>query len=529
MQILSAIIVVWKRSEMSLVDENSGIKNVLIVGGGTAGWLTATILASRFYNNPKQSIKIHLVEAPGIPILGVGEGTWPGMRNTLYNAGIKETDFLKFCSASFKQASKFVGWRTGHDDDFYYHPFDSPEIVDGKNLAEYWSDSGTRSSFSSMCCVQETLCEQHLSPKLKTSRDYTGATNYGYHLDAGKFSEFLRKHCIENMGVELTLDRVTSVQPYPNGDVASVVTESSGTLEADLFVDCTGFRSLLLGEHLGVDFIDKSDVFPINSALAVRVPYDAGSPVKSPTISTARKAGWIWDIGLSHRRGIGYVYSDKHVSHEAAQQDLQDYLGVDTFVMQTLSPRRLAIRPGYRKEFWKNNCVAIGLSAGFLEPLEATAMMLIESSANVVADILAKEPGNLQQATKTFNARFQYRWERIIDFLKLHYILSERPEPFWREAASKEGLSERLKNDLLAWRSQTSLREDFDNIDEMFPAASYQYVLYGMGFKPEDNSNSKLVCENNWLQEGFESVSAKAHLLSSKLVSNRDMLDFLKR
>ena len=528
MRTLSVTIAAWKLSDMPQLADEKLISNILIVGGGTAGWLTATILASRFHNRPGQKINIRLVEAPGIPIVGVGEGTWPGMRTTLRNAGIKETDFLKFCSASFKQASKFVGWRTGHDDDFYYHPFDLPETVGGKSLAEYWPDSETGASFSEMCCVQEMLCEQDLSPKLKASRDYAGVTNYGYHLDAGKFSEFLRKRCVETMGVELTLDRVTSVKAHPNGNISSVETESSGVVEADLFVDCTGFRSLLLGKHLGVDFIDKSDIFPINSALAVRLPYDDGAPVRSPTISTAQKAGWIWDIGLSHRRGVGYVYSDKHTSHEAAQQELQDYLGVDTEMMQALSPRRLPINPGYRQEFWKNNCVAIGLSAGFLEPLEATAMMLIESSANMVADIVAKQQGDLRQEAETFNARLRYRWERIIDFLKLHYVLSERPEPFWREAASKDGLSERLQNDLLTWKSKRSLEDEFENVDEMFPAASYQYVLYGMGFKPGKSPQSTPVCENDTVQEGFENVRAKAKLLSSKLVSNRDMLDLLK-
>lgn len=513
---------------MSMAANTQVVKDIVIVGGGTAGWLTATILASRLKKQYSKGVNIRLVEAPGIPIVGLGEGTWPSLRTTLRGAGIKEADFLKYCSASFKQASKFVGWRTGDDDDFYYHPFDLPETNEGENLAGSWLDGKKEESFSMMCCVQETICEQHLSPKLKTSRGYAGVTNYGYHLDAGKFSEFLREHCTKNMGVDLTLDRVVSINSDENGNISSVKTEDSGPLTADLFIDCTGFRSLLLGEHLGVGFVDKSDVFPINSAIAVRVPHDPDAPVKSPTISTAQEAGWIWDIGLSHRRGVGYVYSDNHISHENAYNQLQTYLGLDDEVMANLTTKRLPIRPGYRNKFWQKNCVAIGLSAGFLEPLEATAIMLIETSANMIVDVLLSNEATFERNAERFNARLHYRWNCIIDFLKLHYVLSERPESFWRAAASEKTMSDRLKNDLELWKVTIPLNDDFQHTDNVFPAASYQYVLYGMGRYSQVKLEKDLVEKTSSFRKAFEDIERQAMYLSSKLVTNRDILDLIK-
>ena len=509
---------------MSKADTSDSITNILIVGGGTAGWLTATILASQLNQSRDSTINISLIEAPGIPIVGVGEGTWPSMRMTLRNAGIKEADFLKFCSASFKQGSKFVGWRNGEPDDFYYHPFELPVGNDGNDLSEEWWKRERKASFSKACCVQETLCELHLSPKLKTSRDYAGIMNYGYHLDAGKFSEFLRDHCTENLNVALTLDRVRSINSDEKGHISSVQTENSGRISADLFIDCTGFRSLLLGQHMRVGLIDKSDVFPINSALAVRIPYAENAPVKSPTLSTAQEAGWIWDIGLSHRRGVGYVYCDKYISREKAQKQLQAYLGIDDEVMAGLSPKHLNIRSGYRTSFWVNNCVAIGLSAGFLEPLEATAMMLIENSAHMVAASV-KTQQDFDTASDSFNVQLHKQWDSIIDFLKLHYALSNRPEPFWQDVSAEKTISKRLRTNLKKWQADFSTQASFNEVDDVFPNASYQYVLHGMNFHVKrDIKPTKITCES---EKVFEEIERNASRLASKLLTNREMLDLI--
>jgi len=499
------------------------IKSILIVGGGTAGWLTASILAAKHQHS---DLSITLIEAPGIPIIGVGEGTWPSMRSTLHSVGIKESDFIKECDASFKQGSKFVAWHTGEAQDYYYHPFDLPRDFSTVNLAQHWVNTQPELSFSKLSCVQEHLCETGLSPKLKHSSDYSGVSNYGYHLNAGKFSEFLKKHCLNNLGVKLILDTVTQVASHQSGecagDIAYVKTEMSGDLHADLFIDCTGFRSLLLGEHCGIKFIDKSQQFPINSALAVQVPYQEDQAITSATVSTAQQAGWIWDIGLSSRRGVGHVFSDHHTNEDQALKDLQNYVGLDDKTFEELSPRRIPIKPGYREKFWHKNCVGVGLSAGFLEPLEASAMMLIETSASMIADLMPTTRGAMDVVSSRFNRRSDYRWQRIIDFLKLHYHLSQRQEAFWRDAASPDHVSDRLKEDLELWKYQAPWKAEFDSLEEAFPSASYQYVLYGMGFKTQGRETTL-----DGAAEAINSVAHEARLLRSKLETNRDILSLI--
>lgn len=504
------------------------LTSILIVGGGTAGWITAAIIAAKHRMRCSQddapSIQVSLIEAPDIPTIGVGEGTWPGMRSTLKKIGIKESDFLKECSASFKQGSMFVGWRNGQPDDYYYHPFEMPQGYMEGNLSQYWVDAKPNMSFSKMACVQESICEKNLSPKLRSSGDYAGVVNYGYHLDAGKFSEFLKRHCIEKLGVQLVSDKVVAVVESACGDIDSVKTARSGNLTADLFVDCSGFKSLLLAEHFNIEFIDKSDAFPINSALAVQLPYEGEEAIKSVTVSTAQEAGWIWDIGLSSRRGVGYVFSDKYITKDQAASQLQSYLGLADEKFSELSKRSIPIKPGYREKFWHKNCVAVGLSAGFLEPLEASAIMLIEVSANMIADQMPVNRTAMDTVAKRFNRRTRYRWERIIDFLKLHYTLSERPEPFWRDSSCDSSLSERLIEDLALWRHQTPWKVDFDSVDEVFPVASYQYVLYGMGFETLPSARAPAAGFVEFSQKALGDVQRASGLLLPKVETNRVML-----
>lgn len=504
------------------------INSILVVGGGTAGWITAAIIAAKHHSDDANAgVHVTLIEAPDIPTIGVGEGTWPSMRATLRSIGVKESDFLKECQASFKQGSKFVGWKNGSAEDAYYHPFELPQGFLEVNLAQYWIDQQPAMSFSKMACVQEAICEQNLSPKLRSTGDFAGVVNYGYHLNAGKFAEYIKKHCIEKLGVRLVYDKVTEVVADDSGDIEHVLTEQSGALGADLFVDCTGFKSLLLGQHFGIELHDLSADFPINTALATQVAYRQSEPVKSVTISTAQPAGWVWDIGLSSRRGVGYVYSDSHSTSETATRQLQSYLGLDDKSFAELELRKLKINPGYRKKFWHKNCVAVGLSAGFLEPLEASAIMLIEVSAKMIADQLPSTRSAMDTVAKRFNRRNQFRWQRIVDFLKLHYALSNRPEPFWRDAADKQTLSERLREDLELWADQAPWKADFDSLDEAFPVASYQYILYGMGFKARRNHRPYSAAHIELAHRALEDVNRASGLLIPKIESNRTLLDLI--
>ena len=463
---------------------NQRIKNIIIVGGGAAGWISAGRIAAMHAQDPACGISVTLVESPTAGIIGVGEGTWPTMRSTLMKMGISETDFMRECDATFKQGAKFAKWVDGSAADFYYHPLMLPQGFGQLDLAPYWQAGYSHQSFSDTVCFQEQVCEHGLAPKMITSAEYASVANYAYHLDAGKFVAFLSRHCIGKLGVKHVLGDVSAVRGADNGDIAAVITEQQGDIPGDLFVDCTGFSALLLGKHLEVPFVDKSDVLFIDRALALQVPYEhEEAPIASHTISTAQAAGWIWDIGLVNRRGIGYVYSSRHTSDEQAEATLRDYIGPAS---NTLSARKIAIQSGHRKLFWKNNCVAVGLAAGFLEPLEASALVLVELSAEMLAEQMPATRDTMDIVAKRFNETFLYRWDRIIDFLKLHYILSKRTDhAFWPDNRAPDTIPDSLKELMRLWRYRSPGNCDFTSNNEVFPAASYQYVLYGMGFKTD--------------------------------------------
>ena len=461
------------------------IKDIVIVGGGTAGWLTAGVIAARHQARMKGGFTVTLVESPNVPIIGVGEGTWPTLRGTLQKMGVSETDFFRECDASFKQGAQFAKWTTGAKDDAYYHPLMPPQGFTQMNLAPHWLLDGEARSFCDTVCPQGELCDDGLAPKMITTPEYQAVANYAYHLDAGKFATFLQKHCTTKLGVRHVLADVGEVKQDAQGDVTGVVTAQAGEIAGDLFVDCTGFSSLLLGKTLGVPFRDCSDVLLCDTALAIQTPYEGpDAPIASHTLSTAQSAGWIWDIGVQSRRGVGYVFSSRHTTDEAAEAELRAYLGG---AAKDKPVRKIKIRSGHREMFWKNNVVAVGLAAGFLEPLEASAIVLIELSAKLIAEQLPARREVMDIIAARFNATTLYRWGRIIDFLKLHYVLTKRTDSaFWRDNTDPVTIPDRLQNLLQLWRYQSPwFFDEFDRLEEVFPAASYQYVLYGMGFRTE--------------------------------------------
>ena len=498
-------------------------RSVVIVGGGTAGWITAGRIAAKHRAHAVDGLRVTLIESPTIGTVGVGEGTWPTMRSTLKKIGISESDFIRECDATFKQGAKFARWVNGREDDYYYHPLVLPQGFQSVSLPAYWQDRREHLSFSAAVCHQEHICEQGLAPKQITTPEYGAVANYAYHLNAGKFAEFLKRHCVEKLGVNLLLDDVIAVKAAENGDIAAVATAKNGDIGGDLFIDCTGFSSLLLGKHLGVPFIDKSDVLFIDNALAVQVPYEhEDAPIACNTISTAAAAGWIWDIGLQHRRGVGYVYSSHHTSHEQAEETLRNYVGP---AIDALTPRKIPIRSGHRQLFWKNNCVAVGLSAGFLEPLEASAIVLVELSAEMIAEQLPPCREVMDVMARRFNETFQYRWDRIIDFLKLHYMLSQRTDSaFWEDNRRPEGIPESLRELIALWRYRPPGNHDFTSNNEVFPAASYQYILYGMGFKTDTRFLAHTLVEQDLAEEQFSRNTRAIRQALATLPKHRDLL-----
>lgn len=469
----------------------TNIRQIAIIGGGTAGWLAAAVIAAHHKNASKNNsehanIKITLVESSDIPTVGVGEGTWPTMKNTLKEIGIKESDMFAHCHAVFKQGGKFVDWVKG-EGDFYYHPFTVPLGYGRIDLAPYVDNIENYAIESN---YQHHICEANLAPRTLSEGEYSGQCNYAYHLDAGAFAELLKNHCKNNLNVSHVIGTVDNVNLADSGDIESVDLHKGESIFADLFVDCTGFQSLLLGKALGVKFQHMDKYLFNDTALALHVPYDdEHTEIPSHTIATGQNAGWIWDIGLTSRRGVGHVYSSKFLSDDEALSNLQKYLGK---AGKNIAPRKISFESGHREKWWHKNCVAIGMAAGFVEPLEATAIMLIEISSRYVAENLPPNKSVMPTIAKRFNQQMEYKWGRIIDFLKLHYMLTKRKEPYWQAHTDPDTIPESLKEDLAIWGYRGPTHADFESAIELFPAASYQYVLYGMGFKPDFSQQDHL-------------------------------------
>lgn len=514
-------------------DLSETVRHVVIVGGGSAGWLTAAVLAAA--HGPAAGngagLQVTLLESPDIGPIGVGEGTWPTMRDTLRSIGLSETELFRTCDASFKQGSRFDGWRDGTDADHYFHPFVLPQGYTEANLAAAWLQRHADVPFADLVSFQPHLCAHGKAPKQAATPEFAAVANYGYHFDAGKFGQLLQRHCTERLGVRHLLDHVVAIQSHDNGDIAALQTQTLGAVAGDLFVDCTGMASLLLGRHYGVEFVSQRHVLFNDTALAVQVPYAReDSAIASQTVATAQAHGWVWDIGLPTRRGVGHVYSSAHTSDDVAERALRSHILRSGGPKDIATPRKLSFQPGFRQEFWHRNCVAIGLSAGFVEPLEASALALVELSAAMLSDEMPATRTAMDIVAQRFNDTFRYRWERVIDFLKLHYALTRRQDTaYWRDHAAAQSLPGRLRDLLTLWRHRPPSRRDFDRVEELFPSASYQYVLYGMGFRPEPGAYARQSHGVEQADGFFREAAALTRKMLPALPGNRDLIEHIKR
>lgn len=500
----------------------ASIQRVVIVGGGTAGWLAACMLAAQ-----RTDLAITLVEAPNIPTIGVGEGTWPTLRETLTKIGIGEAEFLRECDASFKQGSRFDGWVDGSATDSYLHPFTPPPPDDMRALLSAWRASAPEIQFAAAMSPQYAVCSQHLAPRQRAMPDYAGALNYGYHLDAGKFAALLARHATTRLGVTHIAAEVTDIVPASNGDIAALILKNQPTVSGDFFIDCSGHAAILINGHCGAEWVDRSEFSFNDRALAVQVPVANDTPIAAQTIATAHEAGWLWDIALPTRRGIGCVYASAYLRDDAAEHILRTYVRTQISGVpdSELKLRHLTFKTGHRAKFWDRNCLAIGLSAGFIEPLEASAIVMIELSLKALIDNFPLRRTVMDIHAARFNDLFHYRWDRIVDFLKLHYVLSRREEPYWRAQRAPASMPVRLTEQLALWRDQPPSLWDFPRVDEIFSAASQQYVLYGMGFpappdfRPDMPSGVKAPSQSALAR--LAEVRERARTLAAALPANR--------
>ncbi|MBB6254657.1 tryptophan halogenase family protein [Nitrospirillum iridis] len=459
-------------------------RTILILGGGTAGWLAAAYLAKYLGVSKDGPIGITLLESPDIGIIGVGEGTFPTIRTTLKFLGLNEAEFMRETAATFKQGIRFTDWVTGatadggHDS--FFHPFEAPFPAEGTGLVPYWllQDKDRRLPFAQAMTFQQQVADALRAPKRGHEGDFEAPLNYAYHFDAAKGARVLARRAVE-LGVRHLSGTVMGVALAEDGAIAQVTTREQGALAADFYVDCSGFRAELIGRALGVPQKSVRPILFADRALTCKMPYDApDAPLESCTVATAHAGGWTWDIGLTSARGVGCVYSSDHISDAQAEETVRAYLGPG---VEPPALRKIAFDSGYRETPWVKNCVAIGLAGGFLEPLESTSVVLIEVAVGMLAELFPHD-GRWDAPAARFNELMTRRFENIVNFLKLHYCLSRREEPFWRDNRTPESIPAPLRDLLEQWRVRPPSRFDFALDLEAFAFFNYQYILYGMGF-----------------------------------------------
>lgn len=507
---------------------------IVIAGGGAAGWLTACYLqralGARAAGEGGAGPVITVIESPDIGIIGVGEGTFPTIRATLAKLGVDEARFLRESGATFKQGVRFDDWRRtpqGGARSHYFHPFEFPHHIDGDELLPYWllGDAGPGVDLAGAVTIQKGVADASLAPKRAYEGGYRGPLNYAYHFDATRFAALLASVARER-GVRHVSDTIDAVKLDESGAIAGLATREHGLVSGTLYIDCTGLRAKLIGEALGQPFRSCRNFLLADRAVTCQVPYDdAASPIASYTIATAHEAGWTWDIGLHERRGIGYVYSSAHCDDERAERVLRSHIGA---AAADKSVRVLRFEAGYRERQWVKNCVAVGLSAGFFEPLESTGLMLIEVAAAMIADYFPWR-AEFAAPARLFNELMKHRCAKIVNFLKMHYCLSERAEPFWQDNRREAGIPEELRCLLSAWRHRPPCPFDFVSAHETFPYCSYQYVLYGMGFRTELEAARSRYTASAAARQAFGQLRQIEQQAMGDLPTHRALIDRIYR
>ena len=398
---------------------------IVIVGGGTAGWITATMLA---YRLPAGRASVHLIESEAIGIVGVGEATLPHLRGFNRSVGIDEAEFMKATQATFKLGIEFVDWaRIG---DSYFHPFGTHGLSsNGVDFHHFWrkmADEPESRPIGEYSLPIMAARQGRFSPPTSDPSLVTSTYKYAYQFDSTRYAPFLRRHA-EKKGVVRTEGKVVEVNcDSVSGDIQSVRLESGEVVEGDLFVDCSGFGGLLIEETLNTGYEDWTHWLPCDRAVVAQC--DHAGTLLPATRATAETCGWRWRIPLQHRVGCGHVYSSPFIDDKAAERTLLDNLEGDRLT----DPRLLRFTTGKRKKTWNKNCVAIGLSGGFLEPLESTSIYLIQIAARNLVDLLPTNPG-WSQVRDEYNRKMDHQFLRVRDFLILHYHASERDDSeFWR-------------------------------------------------------------------------------------------------
>jgi tryptophan halogenase len=482
---------------------DNAIRKIVIVGGGTAGWMAAAPLIQRLGQGARAPREIVLIESPEIGTIGVGEGTMPNLHSYTMALGLDHTEFLCHTKATFKLGIEFKDW--GHIGNRFFHGFGEfgPPIADAPAL-HHWlrlRHAGAIGSHEHWSLVTEMARRNRFAPPGGLQPPYANSYAFAYHLDASLFASFLRDYAVRR-GVQRIEGTIVDVTLRAgDGFVESVTLSDGRRIDGDLFLDCSGQRALLIEGAMESGFDDWRRWLPVDRAIAMP---SASAPALAPyTLATAHAAGWTWRIPLQHRTGNGHVYCSGFMDDTEAEQVL--LRTVDTEPLD--APRRLRFATGRRRRMWVRNVVAIGLSAGFLEPLESTAIQLILSAVGRLIKLFPDRDCNPHLAGE-FNRLMAAQYESIRDFIILHYTINRRTDSeFWRWCRAAD-IPDSLRHQIELFRSSGLIAQTDPG---GFTELSYLSVLLGLGVLPDRHNPMADLLDEQTVRSHFEHLRAGIH------------------
>ncbi len=490
----------------------TAVKKVVIVGGGTAGWMAAAALSQLL---GKRLSDITLIESPDVPSVGVGEATIPGIRNFIAHLGIDEVDFIKRTQASFKLGIQFEDWR--HIGSIFFHPFaDYGTPIQGIDFHQclYHTavNNDTDVALADYCLPTHLAKRKAFAQPPEYPQHPLADYKYAFHLDAVLLADMLKEYAIQKDVKHKPALVNEVIINDKTGFISKVTTQCGASIEGDLFLDCTGFAGLLIDKTLRVNYEDWSHWLPVNRAIAIP---SAGSTLNPYTVSKAHEAGWTWRIPLQHRTGNGYVYCADFTSDDRAQSLIEAQLEGDTIA----DAKRFRFTTGRRSKFWHKNCVALGLASGFIEPLESTSISLIQTGISRLM-MLFPDHGFNDADIAEANRLAATEMEHIRDFIILHYCLNQRSEAFWQHMRSIE-LPDTLKHKLELYRHRGHIVQ---HELESFEAPSWLSIYDGMGLRPRHfdprASELPLAAKRDYLKQLRHTIDDNA----SKAMSHADFI-----
>jgi tryptophan 6-halogenase len=458
---------------------NQPPKSIVVLGGGTAGWMAACLIAHRW---AMTGVRVTVVESPEIGIIGVGEGSTPQLKAMFDTLGIAEADWMPACNATYKTGISFHGWSSRPGFERYFHPFQT--ALDSHTAPQFFFHTRARrtgrdaEAHPDRFFVPGRLAAEHRAPV--TPPNFPFEIGYGYHFDATLVGHVLRDHGIGKLGVRHLARTVKHVALDDQGAVSHLVCDDDEHIAADFFIDASGFRATIIQQALGEPFRPFAGNLFNDRAVAMPTPNDRG-PLSCETRATALSAGWAWRIPLTNRAGNGYVYSSAHLSADQAEAELRAHLGVGD---NDPPARHLTMNVGRTTRSWVKNCLAVGLSQGFIEPLEATALHIVQATVEGFLDTV--DGGTSRD---DFNTRIAARYEGVRDYIVAHYRFNSRTDSdYWRANAAQQNLSDSLKGLMTAWFRGEDLAEEIarQGIAKYYAPLSWHCLMAGYGAFPDE-------------------------------------------